>query len=58
MRRTLIPALLPALLLVLALAAAALLYLWWSDWFLIDDCRDMGGAWDADLRICAIDATG
>jgi hypothetical protein len=53
MRRWLFPLL---VLLVVALAAL-LVWLWWSDYVLIDKCLDAGGRWETDARVCAIDVT-
>lgn len=43
-------------LIVLILAAAFVIWLWWSDAWLKYQCLDAGGAWNAAPRICAISA--
>jgi hypothetical protein len=44
------------ILIVLTLAAAFVIWLWWSDAWLKYQCRKAGGAWDAGARVCAISA--
>jgi hypothetical protein len=44
-----------ALLIFVAILAALLVWLWASDFVLIDKCQDAGGAWDKQARICRID---
>ncbi|MBB4641741.1 hypothetical protein [Rhizorhapis suberifaciens] len=42
---------------LLILLTAALVWLWWSDYVLIEKCLDHGGRWDADKRVCRISVT-
>ena len=41
-------------LIVLILAAAFVIWLWWSDAWLKHQCRANNGAWNAAARVCAI----
>lgn len=43
-------------LIVLVLAAALVIWLWWSDAWLKYQCREAGGTWNAGPRVCAISA--
>lgn len=43
-------------LIVLVLAAAFVIWLWWSDAWLKYQCREAGGTWNAGPRVCAISA--
>ncbi|HKR17004.1 hypothetical protein [Rhizorhapis sp.] len=43
------------LLALLIILTAALIWLWWSDYWLIDQCLDQGGRWDPEKRVCRID---
>lgn len=45
-----------AFLAVSVIAAVAVIWLWWSDAWLIHQCHTAGGSWNADTRICAISA--
>lgn len=37
-----------------ALLAALLVFLWWSDIILVKKCEAHGGVWDAEARVCRI----
>jgi len=39
-----------------AIAAIMLIWAWSTDRFLIDDCRDAGGRWNAETRVCELSA--
>jgi hypothetical protein len=43
-------------LIVLILAAAFVVWLWWSDAWLKYQCREAGGTWNTGPRLCAISA--
>lgn len=45
------------LVIALLLFTALVAWMWWSDWFLIDDCADIHGRWNAIDRVCEISAT-
>ena len=52
MKRPKPPAIIAAL--VCTAILAGILWLWWIDYPLIDDCRDHGGQWNADTRVCEL----
>ena len=47
----------PLLVMGIVALAALLVWLWWSDYMLIDKCLDAGGAWNAEGRTCTLTVT-
>ncbi|GAA4781269.1 hypothetical protein GCM10023219_31920 [Stakelama sediminis] len=48
------PRLTRILLILIAVLAAALLWLWWSDAVFIHKCEAAGGIWNRSARVCEI----